>query len=383
MPNQSEYLIIRGMNRNVLCGVFACLSMLATHPVFAVSSADVSLNGDDLLFRPPHTIVNQSNQIYIMVTNKGSSDVEGIVRVFDDGILIGEKPYSVKAASVRDEVWVAWTPKTIGNHAMKIEAVNDASTPDTTPADNIITVSRFVDQDTDHDGIPDVSDPDDDNDGVSDAQDEFPTDAARSRDTDHDGIDDKIDTDADNDGLYNFQEKTLGTHPLKYDTDGDKVGDKQDAFPLDPKRSVPALTPAAPSNPVSETITERASVLVRALASSRDAPVTQDQAVGIAPRVAGAVSPPVQAQETTTSVHGVLSATTTTTTTTTESSQEEKSDINPTAQTALFANTPENRLSVTSSDDQDVFPIVPWLVGLAIIMALGGLLFFSLDRRRM
>ncbi|MDC0069010.1 M4 family metallopeptidase [Gammaproteobacteria bacterium] len=61
-----------------------------------------------------------------------------------------------------------------------------------------ITLSAYVDLDTDADGLLNYSDDDDDNDGVSDTK-----------------------------------ERTNGTDPLKADTDGDGVGDNADAFPLD------------------------------------------------------------------------------------------------------------------------------------------------------
>lgn len=54
-------------------------------------------------------------------------------------------------------------------------------------------------QDTDGDGMPDVTDLDDDNDGVPDVQDLFPLDATETADNDLDGLGDNVDQDDDND----------------------------------------------------------------------------------------------------------------------------------------------------------------------------------------
>lgn len=70
--------------------------------------------------------------------------------------------------------------------------------------------------DSDGDGLPDVTDPDDDNDGVDDINDAFPLDPTETTDTDGDGLGNNADT----------------------DDDGDGVSDSVDAFPLDPTESI-------------------------------------------------------------------------------------------------------------------------------------------------
>ncbi len=69
-------------------------------------------------------------------------------------------------------------------------------------------------------------------------------------DTDHDGIGNTTDSDIDNDGLANVEEKKIGTDPLNADTDGDGIPDGSDTHPLSkdapPKAS---STPPAP-NPI-------------------------------------------------------------------------------------------------------------------------------------
>lgn len=53
-------------------------------------------------------------------------------------------------------------------------------------------------------------------------------------DTDLDGLPDITDPDDDNDGLTDVEEATLGTNPLNPDTDGDGINDGEDSSPLIP-----------------------------------------------------------------------------------------------------------------------------------------------------
>jgi alpha-tubulin suppressor-like RCC1 family protein len=71
-----------------------------------------------------------------------------------------------------------------------------------------------------------------------------------------DGHDDAIganglDPDSDDDGVPNWIEQTNGTDPFNADTDGDSVNDANDAFPLDPTRSMaPSSNPSDTTPPV-------------------------------------------------------------------------------------------------------------------------------------
>ncbi len=244
----------------ILGGALGILSVVFASPANA-ADFDVSMSSDNLSFAPADIFVGTQAKIYASVSNNGDQDVEGQVYFFDGTTLVGTKPFSAKAHGKAEDVWFSWRPETQGTHDLGFKAVNDPGFPEATPMDNAAFEDKFVDLDTDGDGIGNAVDPDDDNDGVPDSQDQFPLDPSRSIDTDHDGQDDSIDSDDDNDGLYDFQEQAMGTDPLKYDTDGDGVGDKEDAFPLDPKKSVvevpevklaAAPSPARPLVPVAQ-----------------------------------------------------------------------------------------------------------------------------------
>ena len=124
--------------------------------------------------------------------------------------------------------------------------------------------------DTDGDGVIDTQDPhplDRDNDGVNDGTDNCPIAANPDQadfngdgtgdmcaDLDNDGFSDWAEltnwltnpakVDSDDDGFSDWEEiARQGTHPMVADTDGDGVLDGQDAYPLDPSRSVRESNP--------------------------------------------------------------------------------------------------------------------------------------------
>jgi hypothetical protein len=62
---------------------------------------------------------------------------------------------------------------------------------------------------------------------------------------------DGLDPDSDDDGVPNWVEQQNGTDPFNADTDGDSVNDANDAFPLDPTRSMaPSSNPSDTTPPV-------------------------------------------------------------------------------------------------------------------------------------
>ena len=81
-----------------------------------------------------------------------------------------------------------------------------------------------------------------------------------NRDTNGNGVMDGLDDrsgldgqnpDVDEDGVPNWVEQLNGTDPFRGDTDGDTVSDLNDAFPLDPTRSMaPSSNPSDTTPPV-------------------------------------------------------------------------------------------------------------------------------------
>lgn len=157
-------------------------------------------------------MVNQTVKVYVTIKNVGHLDNEGLAVFMDNDVNFSMKDFSAKINGSQEEIWSTWTPKTAGNHVVKVKLVPDASLNNPALANYSSQVTLYVDQDTDGDGIRDQLDPD-----------------------------------IDNDGLTNDQEHAIGTDPYKADTDGDGVNDKDDYYPLDPSRwnkEVPVVTPA-------------------------------------------------------------------------------------------------------------------------------------------
>ncbi|MCF7846060.1 MAG: PKD domain-containing protein [Candidatus Peribacteraceae bacterium] len=222
------------------------------------AAADLSVTSDELTIQPDSGVVaGQTVRIYTTVNNSGAVDLIGTVKFFVDGAQVAtDQPVSVKAKSVPDEVFVAWTTNA-GNHKIAAQIFpSDPATDDS--SNNYVETSFFVDADSDGDGVGDSVDVDDDNDGlnddaesasgtnprkydtdndgVGDAKDAFPVDPTEWDDTDSDGIGNNADPDDDNDGLPDTAETEIGTDPLNPDTDGDGVescNDLLDEFPLE------------------------------------------------------------------------------------------------------------------------------------------------------
>lgn len=221
-------------------------------PVLA-AQYNVSIGSGDVSFSPPELIIGTATRIYATVTNNGEKDVEGTVRFYDGDQLIGAKLFSVRASVRPEDAWVRWTPQVYGPHTIRVVVDNDDSFADAVPADNAVSVSIFVDRDTDGDGVPD-----------------------------------RGDDDQDNDLVLNTDEITRGTDPLRVDSDGDGVNDRVDVFPLDPRRTaLPLPVPTSTTRVVSPTLSVRrpAAVPTTAPASTRS---TSPSVAVLAPVVAAA-----------------------------------------------------------------------------------------------
>ena len=259
--------------------LFALCSLLSSPVPTRAAGCVLSIRTQDISVVPAAPFLNQSARIYATVQPECNSDTEGSVLFYANDALIGNKPISYKKAGRAEEVWVNWRPTQYGETKLRVDTKGEGG-----EVGDSASITLFIDRDTDNDGVGDLTDLDDDNDGVLDGADSHPLDPTRSRDSDGDGIDDSIDSDDDNDGLYDFAEKDLGTNPLKYDTDSDGVGDKQDAFPLDPKRSVlpPPPTPEPVVAPVEPTPVAAAPVedsVTVAVASAPD-PLSEARVLG-------------------------------------------------------------------------------------------------------
>ncbi len=255
-------------------------------PFSSQAITDLEITPEGIWFSMEKFFVDDKVKIYAVVENRGTKDMVGFVVFFENGNQIGEPHFiSARAGGKSEEVWVEWIPQKKGTANIQAKIVSTYPPDENTKNDETDLPPRFIDLDTDKDGIGNEEDPDDDNDtlpdeweekygldpldpkdankdydgdgvsnreeyklgtnprnsdsdedGISDKEDEYPLNPKESKDTDKDKIGDEEDSDDDNDGLYDFEEKRLGTDPKNRDTDKDRVGDKEDAFPLDSKK---------------------------------------------------------------------------------------------------------------------------------------------------
>jgi len=178
----------------LLISIIASLSFPSTTKAEAVNAGIV--NG--VWFSKVPFFSGDKVTIYTAFQNQSTNDLEGVIRFLDNESLIEEKPFEAKQGEfiTRSTVWTV----TYGDHTFKV-IIKDLKKSDGTPVEQASGVTSgttetkafFADNDTDHDGIGDSTDPDDDNDGLSDVEEAKLGTNPKSRDSDNDGIDDKED----------------------------------------------------------------------------------------------------------------------------------------------------------------------------------------------
>ncbi len=232
------------------------------------ASGDLSISDSSAWFANDYFFEGSPTRIWASVQNNSSNDLLGTVRFTSkDGIIDSDQPISALAGKT-DDVFVDWTPPSYGAYTITITVIPWDGTLDN-PSNNVLQKNVTVQQDTDHDGIPNSTDPDKDGDGVANEEDAFPISSSESKDTDGDGKGNNLDTDDDNDGtpdtedempedsrytkdqdkdgtpdeidddvdgdeLANDDEEPAGTDPKNPDTDGDFAPDGTDPFPTNP-----------------------------------------------------------------------------------------------------------------------------------------------------
>lgn len=244
------------------------VSLLSFATPALAASGDLSISDSSVWFANDYFFEGSPTRIWASVQNNSGNDLLGTVRFTSkDGIIDSDQPISALAGKT-DDVFVDWTPPSYGDYTITITVIPWDGTLDN-PANNVLQKTVTVQQDTDHDGIPNSTDPDKDGDGVANEEDAFPISSSESKDTDGDGKGNNMDTDDDNDGtpdtedempedsrytkdqdkdgtpdeidedidgdeLSNDDEGKVETDPKNPDTDGDFALDGLDPFPTDP-----------------------------------------------------------------------------------------------------------------------------------------------------
>jgi PKD domain len=249
----------------LLLSLLLFIPILPTH----ASSGDLSISDADVWFTNSFFLEGNPTRIWASIHNNSNADLLGTVRfTTKDGLIGSDQPISIMGGKT-DEVFVDWTPPSYGAYTITVTVIPWESGSDNA-SNNTAQKTITVEQDTDHDGLVNASDPDqdgdnvlneddtfplnrleskdsdgdgkgnnedtdDDNDGTLDTEDQLPEDSLYTKDQDGDGVPDETDEDMDGDELSNEEEVELATDPANSDTDSDAALDGQDPFPLDAK----------------------------------------------------------------------------------------------------------------------------------------------------
>ena len=153
---------------------------------------------DNLWFSKNVFFAGENIKIHTTIFNNSANNVSGKIKFMDGNNDIGDKDFSLKSSYSKD-IWTEWKA-TYGKHDI-YAVINFTTKPSS--KQNVVSENstgrriRYVDLDTDGDGVGNKEDADDDNDGLTDKK-----------------------------------ELELGTDPLNPDSDGDTIKDGEDAEPL-------------------------------------------------------------------------------------------------------------------------------------------------------
>lgn len=95
---------------------------------------DVSLSPGSVLFVPRDIYAGEQVRIYANIANLGLKDVKGQVGFYQGpNLLAPPHPFSLRADSVTEDVWIDWTP-TEGRYNIMVKV--DTDIPDQSPSNN-------------------------------------------------------------------------------------------------------------------------------------------------------------------------------------------------------------------------------------------------------
>ena len=184
-------------------------------PSLTLSTA--SLNFGDV-------IQNTDKPLQLCLENKGSFPIDIYDSTMPAGFRWdGDNRTIVEGQSVCSPLNANGVARDLGAFATTFAIIhNGANSP------TAVSLSGFIDIDTDEDGIGNNIDSDDDGDDIADDVDAFPLDSSEWLDTDSDGIGNNADTDDDGDGVADTDDLFPLDSSESSDYDGDGIGDNAD-----------------------------------------------------------------------------------------------------------------------------------------------------------
>lgn len=152
--------------KNILAIVVGTFGLLA----FSLSQAagTIGFMQGNIWYSPDPFFSGQTVRLYSGVFNGSPNDIIGVVEFFVDGALVGTTDFTAAGGGRLREVWTDWK-STGGNHEVTARIVRTFISRAGKPNEPITVASatsgmsaRFVDADTDGDGIGNLQDPRDD-----------------------------------------------------------------------------------------------------------------------------------------------------------------------------------------------------------------------------
>lgn len=149
-------------------------------PAFAVvDSKYVGFVDSSLWFDREPFFSGEEVRVYTTLANSSSADFKGVVEFYDGETTIDKANVTLERNGGFQVVWADWVPEE-GNHKVSVRITEATLTPPggepevVEYKDEPETVERFIDTDTDGDGVGNREDNDDDNDGIPDSEDKEP-----------------------------------------------------------------------------------------------------------------------------------------------------------------------------------------------------------------
>ncbi|NQV93073.1 hypothetical protein HQ403_01070 [Candidatus Kaiserbacteria bacterium] len=156
------------------------LLFIISTPVFAaVDSTQVGFVDSSIWFDHEPFFSGQEVRVYTTLANSSNADFKGIVEFYDGGSAIGNANVTLERNGGFQVLWVDWIPQE-GDHVVGVQITEATLTPPGGEPESVVyknkstALSRFIDTDTDGDGIGNKEDIDDDGDGIVDTEDSEP-----------------------------------------------------------------------------------------------------------------------------------------------------------------------------------------------------------------
>lgn len=155
--------------------------LISSTPAFgAIEATYAGFADSPLWFDREPFFSGEEVRIYATLANSSFADFNAKVEFFDGEMTLGSTTIALERDGGFQVVWADWVPEE-GLHIISVKITEATLTsPGGEPeealyeSEPIYTLERFVDTDTDGDGIGNLEDDDDDNDGIPDSEDSDP-----------------------------------------------------------------------------------------------------------------------------------------------------------------------------------------------------------------